>query len=523
MVTIHKGWLAQTRRTYIGNAAAQRDFRVQLRGNRSMLLFGLYLAILIGVAYFKYGEIARDATISVVDAQRQLRDFYMLIVVLLGGMVSIVTPGLAATAIVLERQRRSLDLVFCAPVAPRYYLVGKIIAVYRYTWMLLILSLPVTAACVVLGGANWSDVLTGYGLLSFHGLLFAAIGLLVSTLSSKPVSAIVWTYAAVAGYLFASGTAAASTYVMHAYGGRSSGETSFLVATNPFGAMYAVGTFTRIGGFQVPNYLLAIAAILVAVRLCLLGAGSVLSEGRETPNLRIHWLLVTGLAAAALAYALADSGSYGRAILGTPSVVNSRAMVLGGGLFWLLSPLILVLPALAVYGFDGAGWQKPNGGFRLRHALDGTPGGALPYLTLLVGTATVFGLAGILLAGKPLPSFAFSGYVLFTLGFWGLFWAISRAASSFGTGIRAARTMVVAAFVVIVVLPLPFLAAIMPQSYDRSAFSLWDLYILRPVLQFDDHSSPLMPFVFGTILLGLSLAVNAWAETHRKAKGPLHA
>jgi len=100
-------WLRQTQRTYLGNAAAQRDFRVQLRGNRSMLLFGLYLAILIVVGYFKYDSIASNATMSVVQAQRELRDFYTLIVMLLAGMVAIVTPGLAATTNFTESPGRS--------------------------------------------------------------------------------------------------------------------------------------------------------------------------------------------------------------------------------------------------------------------------------------------------------------------------------------------------------------------------------------------------------------------------------
>ena len=515
MVTMRTDWLTQTRRTYFGNAAAQRDFRVQLRGNRSMMLFGLYLAILIGVAYFKYSDIARDASISVVSAQRQLRDFYTLIVVLLGGMISIVTPGLAATTIVLERQRRSLDLVFSAPVAPRYYLVGKIIAVYRYTWMLLILSLPVTAACVVLGGASWSDVLTVYGLLSFHGLLFASIGLLVSTLSAKPVSAVIWTYAAVGAYLFASGAAAASSAVVHAYGPATGGETSFLIGTNPFSAMMAVGTFTRIGGLQVPNCLLAIAAILVAVRLCLLGAGSILSEGRETANLRIHWVIVTGVAAFGMAYALTTSG--------TSSSLDVRTTALGYGLFWMLSPLTLVIPTLAVYGMDGAGRQKPNGTFGVRHAFDGTPAGALPYLVLLVGLAATFGLAGVLTAGGDLPGLGFLGYVLFTLGFWSLFWAVSRAASSFGTGLKAARTTVVAAFVVVVVLPLPFLAAVSPDSFARPEFPLWNLYVLRPVASFSRTDSPAHALVYGAILCALALALSLWSEGNRKRKEPLRA
>jgi len=64
-----------------------------------------------------------------------------------------------ATTIVMERQRRSLDLVFSAPVAPPTTCRQRRL---RCTAISDAAdpSLPVTAACVVLGGASWSDVLT---------------------------------------------------------------------------------------------------------------------------------------------------------------------------------------------------------------------------------------------------------------------------------------------------------------------------------------------------------------------------
>lgn len=526
-MTATMNWLRQTRRTYFGNAAAQRDYRVQLRGNRSMLLFGLYLAILIGVGCFKYATIA-GSTMSVVAAQRELRDFYALVVFLLGGVVSIVTPGLASTAIVLERQRRSLDLVFSAPVEPRYYLVGKAIGVYRYVWMLLILSLPVTAACVVLGGASWGDVLTAYGLLSIHGLLFAAIGLLVSSLSTKPVSAVVWTYAAVAAYLCASGGAAAAAYGdAHSYYRMNMpGEASFFIALNPFSTLFTVGTHTSVMGHSVPNVVLGAAAILVAVRLCLLGAGSAMSEGRETANLRLHWALVTGATAFGLAYWLVSSGGYATITMnermgpdGTAyalPLTTARGIVLGYGLFWLLSPLVLALPMLVAYGSDGAQRQRANGGFAFRRAFDGSPAGALPYVMLLVALASGCGLAGVGAAGGGLPPLAFGAYVLYALGFWSFFWAIGRVASSYGMGLRAARTSLAAAFVVLVGLPVPFLVAFAgARSFGSSgSTSAWDLYLLRPVLQFDGVNLAL-PVVYGAGLLALAFGMNAWSERNR--------
>lgn len=529
-MTATMNWLRQTRRTYFGNAAAQRDYRVQLRGNRSMLLFGLYLAILIGVTTFQYDQIAHAAR-SVVGTQRQLKDFYGLTMYLLAGMVAIVTPGLASTAIVAERQRRSLDLVFCAPVEPRYYLVGKAIAVYRYVWMLLILSLPVTAACVVLGGASWGDVLTSYALLSIHGLLFAAIGLLVSTLTAKPVTAVVWTYVAVAAYLAASGGAAGWAYNEghNYYHSGVPGEMMPFIALNPFGALFAVGTHTRLLGYDVPNVLLGAVAILVMVRLCLLGAGSTLSEGRETANLRLHWAIVTVAAALGLGYWLVSSGIYGQ--LGNFStqgadgtwvafsVTSARGMILGYGLFWLLSPLALALPTLAAYGTDGAQRQRANGWFSVRRAFDGTPAGALPYVTLLIALAAVGGLTGVGVAGGGLPPLAFGAYALYTLGFWSFFWAIGRVASSYGMGLRTARTCLVAAFVVFLALPVPFLVAFAgSRPYDMAGTSsAWDLYLLRPVLQFSGVNLAL-PTVYGAGLLGLAFGLNAWSERNRVRK-----
>ncbi|RYG22486.1 hypothetical protein EON82_16945 [bacterium] len=510
-------WLRQTRRTYFGNAAAQRDFRVQLRGNRSMLLFGLYLAILIVVGYFKYDSIAGNASISVVQAQRELRDFYTLIVMLLAGVVAIVTPGLAATTIVLERQRRSLDLVFSAPVEPRYYLVGKVIAVYRYIWMMLILSLPVTAACVVLGGASWSDVLTVYFLLSIHGLLFAAIGLLLSTTSSKPVAAVVWTYIAVGGYLSFSGGVSAASVATSLYGRMGGGgETAFTVGLNPFSAFYTVGTYTVILGYHVPNYLLAAIAILIAVRLCLLGAGSILSEGRETANLRIHWLVVAAVAAYGMSYWYGSVSGFRSSLtfVGPTALADSRAVELGYGLFWLLLPLVLAIPTLSAYGDDGFQRQKANGWFSIRNMLDGTPAGALPYMAALVVTASVFGLIGLKAANAPLPGPAFLVYALYAFGFWALFWAIARAASSYGIGIKSARTVVVASLVLLIALPVPFLSAISVGRFDEAGSSIWDLYVLRPVLQFGTVNL-LLPILYAVGLTAAAFGLNAWSERNR--------
>lgn len=521
-------WLRQTRRTYFGNAAAQRDYRVQLRGNRSVILFGTYLTILIGVAYLRYSSIAGGGDISVVSAQEQLRDFYATIVVLLAGVVTVVTPALAATAIVSERQRRSLDLVFSAPVEPRYYLVGKAIAVYRYVWMLLILSLPVTAACVVVGGASWSDVLTLYGLLSIDGLLFAAIGLTISTLSSKPVSAVVWTYVAVALYLGGTWPLGEALHSAMRYGMASrSGQVPFLVGISPFTAQYAIGTFTHIWNFDVPNWILICLAMLLAVRLCLLGAGSLLSDGRETTNLRIHWLAVCWAIAFGLGYWISAGGYLGmlrsasRSV--SPSPGDLATLVPGMASFWFFVPLLFVLPNLAAYGNDGPGRLRPNGWFSPKRIFDGTPAGSLPYLAVLIMGSSICAYLAMRIGGTTHPRLWFFGFAVFTLGFWSLFWAIGRLVSSYGSGIRSARTLVIVSMIVLVALPVPFLNVLAIDSFATPGPSLWDLYPLRPVLLATADTNMAKPLIYGAIYLAAALGLNFWADRRRPVQAVSHA
>ncbi|MEA2552748.1 MAG: hypothetical protein QOJ65_924, partial [Fimbriimonadaceae bacterium] len=158
MATV-RDWARENFAVYADNATSRRDFRAQLRGNRSFILWMIYLAMLIGLGMLNYSQSVDRGQVSVVQAQAWLQNFYEMIMVLLAAMITLVAPALAATAIVIEKERRSLDLLFSAPVKPKVLLVGKMLSAYRYTWMLLVLSLPVTAVCVVLGGATWSEVL----------------------------------------------------------------------------------------------------------------------------------------------------------------------------------------------------------------------------------------------------------------------------------------------------------------------------------------------------------------------------
>ena len=271
-------WLAENRDVYIGNATAVRDYRVQLRGNRSVMLFGIYLLILVGVAVFVYdGATGQSRTIY--EAQQSLRDFYQLTMGLLGLAVIVVAPALTATTVVMERQRQSIDLIFSAPVSPKYYLVGKMISSFRYTWMLLVLALPVAAASVVLGGATWSDVLVAYFLLSMQGLIFTAFALLISSLVSKPVAAIIWSYALTFAYSMFALTMAEIADQSLRFSRGTSGEASAAITLSPVTLNDAARTYTLIGSFS-SSQLVVDGSVRVVGHEALSSGGRGIAESR---------------------------------------------------------------------------------------------------------------------------------------------------------------------------------------------------------------------------------------------------
>jgi hypothetical protein len=525
-------WLNFNRAVYFGNATSMRDFRVQLRGNRSVLLFGTYLVVLIGVAMFVYSDAVGAGQLSVVEAQTRLQSFYTIVMGLLAGTICLVAPALSASTVVLEKQRGSLDLIFSAPVTPKYYLVGKMLSSYRYIWMLLALSLPVTAACVMLGGASWGDVLGAYMLLSIQAMVLTALSLLMSTLAPRPVSAVLWSYAVCIPYLLLT-AGGVSLYAYSAFQQRTM-EAPFAIALNPFTATEAVGTFSVLGGLHVPNWIPALVITLLITKISLLCAGSLLNpSGKEARNLRIHGLVYMSAFMGFLGYVskyafgpYADAGSN-----------------IGREFAWSFMPLFAVVPFMACYALDAENRFKPNGMFKLRGLFRPTPATALPYLLTLLGASACALLVGFSLgpnntlgvvsisasvgsdqfaavnaSGPNLSTLAmiptFLPYFALTAGLWTFFWAIGRFISSLSIGLRSARGLTFAVFLLVCAMPVPVLAAIDPLSVDKGA-NLWSLWVLKSLVS-TYHEANTEAMTYSVILVLLAIPISIYAETRLK-------
>jgi hypothetical protein len=179
--------------------------------------------------------------------------------------------------------------------------------------------------------------------------------------------------------------------------------------------------------------------------------------------------------------------------------------------------MVFAIAKISAFGDDGFLRQRYNGWYSWRNALDGTPAGALPYIALMVAVAAFSLLAGIVSAGGALPGPTFLNYVFYTFTFWAAFWAVTRVPGSLGASIKTSSTTYVVVFVMFVVLPAPFLSSIASNLFYQPEPSIWDGYLLRPVLPAADYN-PIAPPVWSVIFLLTAAYLHVQAEANRRRR-----
>jgi ABC-type transport system involved in multi-copper enzyme maturation permease subunit len=530
-------WAEKTMGAYVDNATAIRDYRAQLRGNKAIWLWGGYLGIMLVVTALAYDVIVSKQAAPISTVQAQLRSFYDFIISTLAGVVVVITPAMTAGAIIMEKQRRSLDLLFTAPVPPKQLLVGKMISSFRYTWMLLALSLPITAVCVLMGGASWSDVLAAYAMLSFCGIVCTSIGLLMSSVANTIGAAVIWTYICVGGYV-ALATAASSPFLASSAFNDPS-EAPWVAGLSPLLVAYTAPTHMTVFGLAIPNWIFAGIAAMLMSKLLLLGAASVLSPfgSAETKSLRIHGLVY--------AVAICVLGGFPMASMISPVGFSSQLnapqtydLAVSAVAVSVLLAVALLMPHLSCYGADGGMKYRNDGLFNRKKIWVGTPSGSLPYLCTLWAScfATVFAArewavaryvpnpemlkGNEVLRPSFIPEGVFFQSALWTLGFLLMWWAIGRFISSYSSALKNARVGYLAALLVVLGVPVPLIAildAALIHSDHGGGSTIWMLHLFYPL------SSP-DAMRFGAIYaVGMGVVAVACLKLSRKPKAAVTA
>lgn len=451
------------------NPTSKRDFRVQMRGWRIPILLAIYLAILTFVTILAYSDIAR-ADVDLQGAQSRLTNFYFTISTTVAAVIALVVPAMASTAVVLERSRGSLDLLFSAPVKPESFLLGKLLAIVRFVAMMLALSLPASSAALMLGGASLFDVLAAALLVLMSGTVLGALGLVVSSRAKDPVRALLGGYGLAAVWLAATGSL---VYTVR-WDGLAIVDTvvPFFVQLSPFAAALTSGTVSGPFGLGiVPNILLTAAFTLWFVRYLLRGAAiSIAPAGHGNVSaFRLQTLVFAAIVGAIPAWAFLKDIP-----LGEMSLFVGPAAT--GLTFAALIPVNLFLSSwLAGFGTDGTRRERPDGPLSLRKTLTGRPSGAWPFLAAMTVVPVVSACAVWMLGsahyGRTLVEGSLVGGAA-SLAAFSLFWSIGRFVSARTLSIGTGRIAALCSAVVLGVLPPLVVSAFTGWGADSPWYAL---------------------------------------------------
>ncbi|MFA5203771.1 MAG: ABC transporter permease subunit [Lentisphaeria bacterium] len=170
-----------------GNPILRRELQAHCRNRRSLVfalvLLGLLSAILL-VLWPRSGIFSETSGNEIFS-------------VFLGGnllLMILMTPGFTSTCITSEREHGSFDVLFTSLLTPGEILTGKLAASLGMAFLLLLVSLPVTAVCALSGGISLPTLAKACTVIAAATLVYGLLGLAASAVCRRGYAALVTTY-----------------------------------------------------------------------------------------------------------------------------------------------------------------------------------------------------------------------------------------------------------------------------------------------------------------------------------------
>lgn len=178
------------------NPILEKDIKTKMRGWRTPVLLSLYLLFLGAVLFLffvannqlfdRYGYASFNPRTAV--------NAYNTIALFQFALLMFIVPALTATAISGERERQTLDLLLCSDISTWSVIAGKLTVSVAHIMLLVVASLPVLGMVFLFGGITLGEILLLFVFYASTALMAASLGIFLSTLFRKNVSAIIATY-----------------------------------------------------------------------------------------------------------------------------------------------------------------------------------------------------------------------------------------------------------------------------------------------------------------------------------------
>lgn len=515
---------------FIANPVIGRELRVRVRLRRGYLLQAAYLAFMVLIVALAYQSVVGDADNlrNPFDLQNALVEFYRIVLGTLITLIALIAPALTANAITLERERKTIDLLLATPLTARQLLTGKLVASFAFVILLLALTMPVSAVCVLMGGTSFGDLIRAYVIVAFSTATLCAIALFTSVYARNSTLAVLWSYARVGAFLLFTSMLVSLQAAFSSFAGSGTGVRLLfpMALLNPFAALYAADTELDMVYFKLPSWAVAVIVNLLFIRLLLTSAARKvgLYDKDVMPSLRRQVLFLAPL----------------WIVLNFVPVL-ARGRFIGLGVLWVISPLeaamliaLGVAPILALaawispFGKDDDKECSNDGVFRLSKMFSPAPSGAFPFLLttwLLMIGALIGSFAWTrLLTVLGLAFWEFIAALIFYFtGVWVLFWGVGRACSVFlrGRSLSGARALTITILTALTVLPVFVHLLFYVYPYESAALNVW---LWMPFFEAMSNPTsinvPTRLFLWGSVTLLLGVILGAFTS-RRTPRVPL--
>lgn len=177
------------------NPIFESSARRRMRTPRTPLVITAYAGVLLAFTLNCLGMFLGQGV--TVTQMRLGTEWYIWLSALEFLLTVLVAPALSAGSIAGERERQTLDLLLVTGVGARRIVLGKLMESFAFLALLILCGMPVMALACVLGGVTLAQVLMTTLWLLVIALEALAVGMVVSVLCRRSLTAIIGSYLAV--------------------------------------------------------------------------------------------------------------------------------------------------------------------------------------------------------------------------------------------------------------------------------------------------------------------------------------
>ncbi len=473
-------WFADRWQGLMNNPTAIRDSRIQMRGRKGTTVISIYLVLMISIVlYFYQTMVLRGGATDPAGLQDLLRNLYRLIMGALGATVCLVPTMMGAFSVVMERSRRTLELITLAPIRPHEYLVGKLVSSTRFTSVLLLAGLPALAITLAIGGATPLDLITTIILYVSQAITFASVGLYVSSFLRNPILSIVFS---------GMGIFCLNWIGLGVRYSENTGWWHALTYLSPFATMESgTGLLMPFGPIGIPGWIAGLG-VNALVTLIFLSQAAPGIDPTDATLVRRSRLVQLGLTVTGtLAMLVMGAQSFGQSDYPLNSPNNGIGIV--ASVFGGIIGLFMVLGAR---GDDDHARYRADQKFNIREILTGQASTLYAYGLLHYGIVVAGLLVGALAGWLPTPHI---GPLLYGFAFITMMRGIVEFVSKRTESVKSARALSLVWIAGMVLVP-SVLVGLMSTSGDSAD----RLLALHPVLALDPRV-PWASFGWGMLFL----------------------